>query len=222
MNRTPENNGKTRGLVIEVIGPLVDDRGLLARTYVDILAEVQVVLRPGALEQVAGASIEWTLQTLLEGHGRFDLLDRVPEFVERIRREWDRLVPSGLMRLGAGAGSAWRQITLSDRRVLLLFGGDPATVPVLLDSLELDRNELVAVVGGGPTGLPQPDTITDWLASHNLPADAVNAAVWSPPATLAAGGAGLREICLVGKTASVHSMLPIDATLQSLEAFAGR
>lgn len=222
MNRTTENSGKAGGLAIEVVGPLVDDRGLMAHTYADLLADEGVVLRPGAIEQVAGASIDWALRTLLEGHGRFDLVERASEFEQRVRREWQALVPSGLLRLAPQAATAWHQILESGVPVLLLFGGRPATVPELFTGLGLPLGEQVEVGGGGLRGLPRPDAIRSWSDAAKLPSTSVRAAVRSPAAALGAGGAGLGEICLVGVPGTVHGMLPIDATVRDLEAFRER
>lgn len=222
MNRTTENSAKAGGLVIEVVGPLVDDRGLMARTYTDLLAGEGVVLRPGAIEQVAGASIEWALRTMLEGHGRFDLLERMPDLGRRIGREWESLAPSGLLRLAPQAATAWHQILEPGVPVLLLFGGSPATVPELLSGLGLSLGEQVEVGGGGLTGLPRSDAIRAWLEAADLPVASVRAAVRSPAAALGAGGAGVREICLVGVPGTVHGTLPIDATVANLEAFVER
>ncbi len=222
MSRTTENSGKTGGLVIEVVGPLVDDRGLMGCTYADLLADEGIVLRPGAMEQVAGASIDWALRTLLEGHGRFDVLERAPELELRIGREWEGLIASGLLRVAPHAESAWHHVIASGRPILLLFAGDPSTVPALLSGLGLSHGERVEVGGSGPTGLPRSEAIRSWLEAAELPAASVRAAVRSPAAALGAGGAGLGEICFIGVPGTIHGMLPIDVTVKDLEAFVER
>lgn len=222
MNRTTENSAKAGGLVIEVIGPLVDDHGLMARTYADLLAGEGVVLRPGAVEQVAGASVDWALRTLLEGHGRFDLIGQVPELERRLRREWEGFLSSGLLRLSPRAEGGWHRIVESGHQVLLLFVGEADAVPGLCAGLGLDLGDQIVVGGSGPSGLPRPETITTWLASIALPAASVRAAIRSPAAALGAGGAGLGEICLVGESSPGAGMLPIDATVATLEAFMER
>ncbi|MEO8478194.1 MAG: hypothetical protein ABI542_01070 [Gemmatimonadota bacterium] len=194
----------------------------MVRTYAEILAGEGLVLRPGAVEQVTGASVDWALRTLLEGHGRHDVLERVPELELRIRREWEGFASSGLLRAAPKAESAWDRVLKSGLPVLLLFGGDPSSVPELLSGLGLSQDPRVEVGGSGPTGLPRSDAISRWLAAADLPAASVRAAVRSPSAALGAGGAGLGEICFIGVPGTVHGMLPVDATVQDLEAFVER
>jgi len=222
VNRTTENSGKAGGLVIEAIGPLVDDHGLMARTYADLLAGEGVVLRPGAIEQVAGASVDWALRTLLEGHGRFDLIEQIPQLERRLQREWEGFLSSGLLRLSPRAEGGWHRILESGHQVLLLFVGDPDSMRQLFIGLGLALDGQVAVGGSGAGGLPRPEAITTWLATTALPAASVRAAIRSPAAALGAGGAGLGEICLVGESSPGAGMLPIDATVATLEAFMER
>lgn len=222
MSGSIENSQIASGLVIEVIGPLLDDRGTMARTYQDLLATEQVVLRPGAVAQVAGAAIEWTLQTLLEGHGRFDLAGQLPVLRQRVSREWEGLTKAGLLRAARFADEAWPRIKASGLPVLLLFGGDPALVPELLASGGLSAAPTVQVGGGGSNGLPRPDAVKAWLETMGLEANAVRAAVRSPAAALAAAGARLQSVTLIGEPVAESGMLPVDATATDLAAFLER
>lgn len=222
MNHTTENSGKAGGLVIEVIGPLVDDRDLMARTYADLLAGEGVVLRPGAIDQVAGASIDWALRTLLEGHGRFDLIEQIPALERRVVREWEGFFASGLLRLAPRTEAAWAQILGSGAPVLLLFVGEPHLIPRLFSGLGLGLGGQVVVGGSGARGLPYPDVITAWLATNALPVASVRAAIRSPAAALGTGGAALGEICLIREASPETGMLPIDATVATIAAFMDR
>lgn len=222
MSDSIENSQIAGALVIEVIGPLLDDGGAISRTYQDLLASEQVVLRPGAVGQVAGAAIEWTLQTLLEGHGRFDLTGEIPTLARRITREMGGLPRAGSIRPARGAEAAWQQVLSAGGPVLLLFGGEPTLVPELFLSAGLPLPTNIEIAGGGSNGLPRPDAVKSWLGAAGLAASEARGAVRTPAAALAAAGAGLRSVSLVGDPLAEHAMLPVDATAPDLDAFLRR
>ncbi len=207
----------TDGVVIELIGPLLDDRGALARTFREVLAAERVILRPGALDQVGGADIGWALTTLLEGHGRFELVDRVPELTDRIIREWGGMVRSGLIRPAAGAFAGWDRID-DGTALLILFGGPPDLAAELLDGGGFETTLDYAVAGAGERGLPRPDTISAWLDERQVDPTRVRAAVTGSAAALAATAAGIGTVCRIGAV-SDDEHIAVDQTLADLDAF---
>jgi phosphoglycolate phosphatase-like HAD superfamily hydrolase len=186
-------------VVIELVGPLLDDRGALANTYREVLAAERVVLRPGAIAQVAGAATEWALTTLLEGHGRFELVDRVGELARRVEREWSGMVRSGILRPAPGAFAGWDRID-EGAALLLLFGGTPTLAAELLDGCGFETTLDYAVVGSGRDGLPRPDSIRHWIADHQLDPARVRAAIRSEAAALAATAAGVGVVGRIGSS----------------------
>lgn len=219
MNHTTENSAPRPGVVIEVVGPLLDDQGLLARTLAEVLVEERVVLRPGAVDQVAGAAVDWSLTTLLEGHGRFELLERVPELERRVVREWERLVPSGLVRRAPGALHGWRRALESDLPILLLFGGPAELVVSFMTGLGLGMGHQVEIVGSGARGIPRPDSLMEWLSRRELTSGEVHAAVRSSAAASAAAGAHVADLVQIGAVASGGMALPTDRVAPDLGEF---
>lgn len=200
-------------VVIEAIGPLFDDDGALDRTVEAVVRDAGVELRPDAIEQVRGASVRWALTTLLEGHGRTDLAERLDEMVAAVERRWQRLFASGEIGLAPSANEGWRRLTGS--RVLLLFGGDPELIATAVRSMELTGVGQLAIGGGGVNGMPDSRQVRSWvarLATGTKP----RAAVRSGAAALAAAGAGCSPVVLVGAEPAAARVLPVDARVADL------
>lgn len=114
---------KIRLVVFDVIGTLVDDANLTPRLLQASLDAVGVSVRPAALEGVMGLSKAQAFRTLLEGHGRDDLLERVDDlqadFVSRFRQQLAR--PGGLGIL-PGVNEAFAELRSADVAVALNTG----------------------------------------------------------------------------------------------------
>lgn len=212
----PEDSAPAAATVVELIGPLIDDRGALARTLGEVAAGERVLLRPGAIDQVGGGDVAWALATLLEGHGRPDLADRAAELAARVIREWGGMARSGLLRAAEGSTSAWP--TLRGGPLLVVFGGDPDLARALLDDVGLGGDVHLEITGQGADGLPRPDTIRHWMRRHRLEPGRVRALVRSPAAILAATAAGCGEVFLVGPGHEGTTMLPITGVRPDLLA----
>ena len=147
MNR-PEDSAPGMATVVELLGPLIDDRGSFTRTLAEVAAGEGVVLRPGALDQVGGGATAWALATLLEGHGRSDLAEGAEELARRVQREWEGMARSGLHRPAPGSAITWPSLRTGGA-VLVLFGGEPDLARALLED---------AGLGGETRG----DAADDW------------------------------------------------------------
>lgn len=82
-----------RLVVFDVSGTTVDDgRGAVQRAMRDAIGAAGLVLRDGAMDGVSGMAKPQAIRTLLEGHGREELVGRSDaihaDFVARMRRHY--------------------------------------------------------------------------------------------------------------------------------------
>jgi beta-phosphoglucomutase-like phosphatase (HAD superfamily) len=210
-------SGMTGAMVVEVIGPLLDDRGALAAALGKILTGAGVDLRPGAVAQVAGGDLEWAISTVLEGHGREDLSGSTPELVRRVIDTWRHMAAGDEIRLAPGAGNAWRALLESGRPILLLSILPAPLVGELGRRFKLAALEQMMVRSDGPhSAPPRPGALATALAGQGASPGEATAAVPAPAATQAAVGAGCGEVVQVGLPTGVGDTMPVDRFVGTL------
>lgn len=110
-----------------------DGGGVVRRTLREVLAGAGLELRPGALEGVAGLPKRTAIRTLLEGHGRDELLDRLEslhgDFGARMRR-WYRDDPA--VREVSGASATFAALRAAGIRVAITTGFTRDVLDVVL------------------------------------------------------------------------------------------
>ncbi|MEO5800648.1 MAG: HAD family hydrolase [Gemmatimonadales bacterium] len=126
-----------RLVVFDLSGTTVHDGGgVVRRTLRDVLAGVGLELREGALEGVAGLPKRTAIRTLLEGHGRDELLDRLDslhaDFASRMRR-WYRDDPA--VREVTGATETFRALHAAGIQVAIATGFTRDVLDVVLARL---------------------------------------------------------------------------------------
>lgn len=215
MVNRPEDSAPGMATVVELLGPLIDDRGSFTRTLAEVAAGEGVVLRPGALDQVGGGATAWALATLLEGHGRSDLAEGAEELARRVHREWEGMARAGQLRPADGAAGAWQALRAAGP-VLVLFGGAAELARTLLEEAGIGGDPEVDIAGSGPDGMPRPDAIRRWMVERGLVPPDVRALVRSPAAVLAAAAAGCGAVTGVGITEAAAETLPVTATATDL------
>lgn len=125
-------------VVFDLSGTTVHDGGGVVRQNLrDVLAGAGLELREGALEGVAGLPKRVAIRTLLEGHGRDELLDRVEslhtDFAMRMRR-WYRDDPA--VREVAGATDTFRALRAAGIRVAIATGFTREVLDVVLQRMQ--------------------------------------------------------------------------------------
>jgi hypothetical protein len=216
---TANSSASAGPLVIELVGPLWDDGGGFARTLVDVVADRGVELRPGAADQVAGAGVAWALATLLEGHGRGDLLGERAALEGEVVRRWALLGGAGSVRPRSAALAALGRI--AGTRPLAVLTGLPGPLGERLAAVIAETVPVDVIQADGPDGLPRPDRITAWLAARGAEPSAATALLGSSPAMLAALAARIGNVCLIGDGGPATAMLA-ERTAASVElALAG-
>lgn len=125
-------------VVFDLSGTTVHDGGGVVRQNLrDVLAGAGLELREGALEGVAGLPKRVAIRTLLEGHGRDELLDRVEslhtDFAMRMRR-WYRDDPK--VREVAGATDTFRALRAAGIRVAIATGFTRDVLDVVLQRMQ--------------------------------------------------------------------------------------
>ncbi len=203
---SPKGSALTGPMVVELVGPLVDDRGALLRTVDEALRRAGIEPRPGALAQVAGGSVAWALGTLLDGHGRADEPDRVASITREVEAGWERAARSGLV-ARPDAVSWWRRRLDGPATTLVCTSLPQAVALAVGEAAGLEGFAAALVPAGGGDGLPRPDRIRSALAARQLVAAEVTAAVTSPAALLAAMAAGCGRVVLVGAAGPAAEML---------------
>ncbi|MEP6591135.1 MAG: HAD family hydrolase [Gemmatimonadota bacterium] len=123
-----------RLVVFDLSGTTVHDGGgVVRRTLRDVLAGAGLELRDGALEGVAGLPKRTAIRTLLEGHGRDELLDRLDslhgDFALRMRR-WYRDDPG--VREMPGATGTFAALRAAGVRVAIATGFTRDVLDVVL------------------------------------------------------------------------------------------
>lgn len=210
-----------RLVIIELVGPLVDDRGAVIRTLATVVAAAGVTLRPGAVDQVAGASGAWAIATLVEGHGRDDLVPRVGDLFAEVVSGWRRQ-GEGVV-AAAGAVTAWQRLLSTGVRV-----GVVSALPTDVTSRFAEHAGLSGVAercidnADGARGLPRPDAIRDAIMNAGVtPAD-VTVIGCSPGVLLAAAGARVADIVLIGpKSDTLPATRYAESIGEALSALSG-
>jgi beta-phosphoglucomutase-like phosphatase (HAD superfamily) len=198
-------------VVVELVGPLIDDRGLLLGALGQVLAGTGVELRPGALGQVAGADLDWALRTLLEGHGRDDLIGRLADLQHRVLESWERLGGSQELRPAPGGEAAWATLVAAGDGPLVLTALPPELVDTLGGRFGYPglADRLVRAQRGG-SGLPRPGLLVSALEALAVQPARVVAGVASPAAVLGAVGARCGEVVQVGLPTGIGEAMPVD------------
>jgi beta-phosphoglucomutase-like phosphatase (HAD superfamily) len=201
-----------RLLVVELVGPLIDDRGVISRTAAKVLRQAGVELPSRAFDQTAGGGPRWALETLLGGHGRDDLGGRLPELAGELTRNWKELVATGEMSQAPGAARWLEAVTRSGQEF------------VVFSQLARETAE-AAARAAGLTGLvgriveaapPDPSLIGNAIAERGG-GRAVAALVSSPAGVLATSGARIGEVVLVGLANPSASALPVDRWVGAID-----
>lgn len=212
----PQNSSPLpANLVIEFVGPLVDDGGAVSATIAGALVELGVEIRPGAIDQVSGANLDWALGTLLEGHGRHDLLERHDELVARITARWRDALRSRAPRVTPAVAGAWSRLREGGGRVAVL-----STLPrelTLEVALAAGLGDLDPIVldGSGAEGPPRPTGLIELSTRWGIEPAGLHAAVGSAPAMLAAISARCGSVTLVGAP-NPQAMLLAERSVASL------
>jgi len=154
-----------RLVVFDVAGTTVHDGGgAVQRAMRDAIGATGLTLREGAMDGVTGMAKPQAIRTLLEGHGRDELLPRADEihddFVARMRRYYreDRgVVPV------SGATATFAALRSAGVRVALNTGFSRAILDEILERLEWAGTDtpLDATISSDevPRGRPYPDMI---------------------------------------------------------------
>jgi phosphoglycolate phosphatase-like HAD superfamily hydrolase len=184
-------------VLIEVIGPLVDDHGAISRTVNDVVTGYGVVLRPGAVDQVAGASAEWALTTLLEGHGRDDLLPELKGMVNSVHVGWAREAVRATPASGAVMG--WQRLSKRYPSLRAVSSLPPTIINLYLERIApLGPLELLMGAADAVHGLPRPHAIREAIRVAGCHASEVMAIGSTGGMLLAAAGAGVAELIQIG------------------------
>ncbi len=202
----------SRLLVVELLGTLIDDRGAISRTAAEVLRQAGVELPPRALDQTAGGSPRWALETLLGGHGRDDLGGRLPEMAGEVASRWAEIVGGG--RLGQAPGAvSWLDAMTKSGQEFMVF----SQLPTALAEEAVRAVGLLALAGriieAAP---PDPAAIRAAAAERGGHRESV-ALVSSPAGVLAVSGAGIGEVVLVGTASQAAMALPVDRWVGAID-----
>jgi phosphoglycolate phosphatase-like HAD superfamily hydrolase len=186
-----------RLVVVELIGPVVDDGGAVTRTIADILTRAGLDLLPGAQDRIAGMAPAHALRTLAEGHGRFELVDDLAGLEARCLPALSAWAGTGHARLVSNAIEGWQRLADAGfaRAMLTALPAEVATPLAERVGLVVAPEEWI--VAGDSRGIPHPDRISAHLAGRNA-AGSSAALVQSIGAALAVAAAGCREVVAVG------------------------
>lgn len=154
-----------RLVVFDVAGTTVHDGGgAVQRAMRDAIGVTGLMLRDGAMDGVTGMAKPQAIRTLLEGHGRDELVPQVDaihdDFVSRMRRYYreDRAVMPV-----AGATATFAALRAAGVKVALNTGFSRAILDEVLDRLDWAGPEgpLDATISSDevPRGRPYPDMI---------------------------------------------------------------
>ncbi len=125
-----------RLVVFDVAGTTVEDGGAVRTALHEAVRAAGPTLRPGAITGVAGLAKPLAIRTLLEGHGREELLPRAPaihdDFVRRMLHHF-RHDPS--VRPVTGIENAFRALRAAGVKVALNTGFSRDVLDVLLERL---------------------------------------------------------------------------------------
>jgi phosphoglycolate phosphatase-like HAD superfamily hydrolase len=182
-------------VVVELIGPVVDDAGVIGRTLSGALNAAGLNLLPGALAQAAGMSPAHALRTLAEGHGRFELVEEAEQLLQRAMPALAAWAASGPARLVSGAAEGWQSLAIDGTVRAMLTTLPRGSGNVVAGRLGLEVHPAEWLEAGDVRGPPHPDHIVQYLTERGC-SDAGVALVHSPGAALAAAAAGCRVIAV--------------------------
>lgn len=182
-------------MVVELIGPLVDDAGAVGRTVADALTGAGLDLLPGALDQVAGMAPAHALRTLAEGHGRFELVDALDQLLGQTSPALASWAAVGAARVVPGAPEAWLSLAGQGSERAVLTTLPAALAATLVERLGIRVLPHEWIVADDSRGPPHPDHVSRYLAGRGGPTDTV-ALVQSVGAALAAASAGCRVVAV--------------------------
>lgn len=211
----PNISAGPRLVVVELVGPVVDDAGAVARTVADALTHGGLDLLPGALMQASGMAPEHALRTLAEGHGRFELVEQLGQLVSRTVPALVAWASTGNATIAPGALEAWRAIASSGSSRAMLTTLPTQAARSLTQRLDIDVAEEEWIVADDSRGPPHPDHIRQFLARSAVGAEAV-ALVSTVGAALAAASAGCRVIAVGGRGGAT---MFADAQVARIEEF---
>ena len=154
----------TRLVVFDVVGTTIRDDGAVQSALRDAVGRAGLQLRDGAMSGVAGMSKLEAIRTLLEGHGRDELLPRAPaihaEFVAGVTRHY-RTAPT--VSPVEGAAAVFAALRGHGVRVALGTGFSREVLDVILDRVGWSgaASPLDATVASDEVrrGRPYPDMI---------------------------------------------------------------
>lgn len=190
----PEKTSADGGLLlIELVGPLVDGRANVAGALGDGLGGRGVELRPGALDQVGGMALPHAIRTLLEGHGRHDLLDESDELELETERALAAWAATGPVLAADGALDGWRHLAAAGRPLAVLTALPLDVAVRLAERIGLVVHETEWLVAADGQGTPRADHLSGYLAGRPT-----TALVGSIGAALATAAAGCHEVIAVG------------------------
>jgi phosphonatase-like hydrolase len=180
-----------RVVVFDVAGTTVDDGGAVPRLLQAALERAGVSVRPAAIEGVMGLGKVQALRTLLEGHGREDLLEDVgaihADFVARFRKH---TATEGGIRTLPGVDETFAALRAADVAVALDTGFPRELLDAILERTGWREGVALSTTVASdevPRGRPYPDMI-DAIRSRlgGIPAAQV-AKVGDTPADLQEG-----------------------------------
>lgn len=199
-------------VLVELVGPLVDDRGAISRTPAEVVAGLGVELFGRPQEQVAGGEGRWALETILGGHGRDDLAHRIPEMLVELHRRWEEMASGAGMRPAPGA-ARWIEAMARHGREFVVTSQMPVAVAEAVAAGAGLGGLAGRIVAAAP---PRPDALAALFGGTRSAAAAV-AMVASPAAAMAAIGARIGEIVLVGSPAAATTALPVDRWVAGID-----
>lgn len=205
-------NDRSGLTLIELVGPIVADRGLVVRTLREVIGEAGVSLRPEATAAVIGASAAYAVATLMGGHGRLEDEAAVAE----VERRWGAALERGDLALQPGALDALNSLSARGPLAVLSNVPEPAV------SSWVEQNFPGMAIASGSRGLPHPDAIVAAAAAADVPVGSAIVLAHSPAVLLAAAQAGVGRIVLVGPGSSPWTeLVPVTARVATLAEWCG-
>lgn len=174
--------------VVELVMPVVDDRGAVAQSLIDVLGESGLSLRLEATAAVTGASAAHAVATLLGGHGR----DEEDWAVVEVERRWAAALARGDFAVQPGALEALAAHRAQAPLALV------SNLPEMAVRSWVEQNVPGVAVATGVRGLPHPDALRAAAEAADVAMAAVTVLAHSPAVLLAAAQAAVGRIILVG------------------------
>ena len=180
-------------MVVELIGPVVDDGDAVGRTISDAFTRGGLALLPGSLEQVAGMAPAHALRTLAEGHGRFEMVEELDLLIARTVPTLNAWAGGGTARLVPGAAAAWQALARPDISRAMLTTLPRSAATALAQRLGISVAPEEWICADDARGPPHPDHIAQHATDRGSHHDRV-ALVQSVGAALASASAGCRVV----------------------------